>query len=272
MVVGHSNVFGDAEVWRPVAAMHVTSLDLTSHGLDRKFSTYNHGLPWNNNLVSKTPVLKSYVNMTNRFYTESVEHPILSAGALGPERIWFSPAGVQVPLTNDGFRRFVSAVERQKRLCLVISDRNQRFRGPEDTPPPDLQAENGGKMGELRPARSVPVELLEYSPNRLIFDAVAPGDGWLLVTDRWAPGWQATVNGENVDVWIGNFVFRAVPVHQGSNHIAMTYRPFGYPWLLLLSWTSLAVVLAATIAVPMAKKGGRAAASQAKGTASPPEA
>ena len=68
--------------------------------------------------------------------------------------------------------------------------------------------------------------------------------GWLLVTDRWAPGWRASVNAQSVPTLGANFIFRAVPVRRGENVVRFTYRPAGYPWLLVLSWLTLGVVVA----------------------------
>jgi hypothetical protein len=62
------------------------------------------------------------------------------------------------------------------------------------------------------------------------------------------------VNGKDVDAPIGNFLFRAVPVQQGVNRIDFSYRPFGDPWLLCLSWTTLGAVLAATVVSQIANK------------------
>ena len=58
-------------------------------------------------------------------------------------------------------------------------------------------------------------------------------------------GWQATVNGREQAVSIGNLVFRAVPVAKGINHLRFVYRPFGHPWFWLMSWTAPGVLLCA---------------------------
>ena len=75
-----------------------------------------------------------------------------------------------------------------------------------------------------------------------------------MVTDRWAAGWRATVNGKEAEIWIGNFIFRAVRVREGANRVAFRYCPAGHPWLLLLSWATLGAVLAATVALPVIRK------------------
>ena len=83
---------------------------------------------------------------------------------------------------------------------------------------------------------------MTYEPTRLTLEVESPGDGWLWVTDRWAAGWRATVNGRPTPVWGGNFIFRAVRVEKGRNVVDFTYHPFAYPWLLILSWGTLGMV------------------------------
>lgn len=88
---------------------------------------------------------------------------------------------------------------------------------PEDAPPlaqPD------------RPARGVstPVEW-SNGPNS-IRAAWAAGDGGILrILESWAPGWEATVNGQPAPVLRSDFLFLAVPVPPGSVEVELNYRP-----------------------------------------------
>jgi uncharacterized membrane protein YfhO len=78
---------------------------------------------------------------------------------------------------------------------------------------------------------------MRYRPAELQLSIDAPARGWLLVTDRWGPGWRAEVNGQPVQVLGGNFVFRAVEVQAGRNVVRFWYRPAAFPALLLVSWS-----------------------------------
>ena len=84
--------------------------------------------------------------------------------------------------------------------------------------------------------------MLRYTPNHMDLSVTCPDAGWLLVTDRWAHGWRAVVNGQPAELFGGNFIFRAVRVKSGKNRIDFSYRPFGFPVLLVLSWGTLAAV------------------------------
>ncbi len=100
----------------------------------------------------------------------------------------------------------------------------------------------------------IPVRLRRYDDRCLELDVRAPEDGWLLVTDRWAPGWRAWVNDRPTPVWIGNLAFRAVAVQRGENHVRFHYEPQGYPWLLLGSWLVLGLVGAGSALTPLGRK------------------
>jgi len=113
-----------------------------------------------------------------------------------------------------------------------------------ETPAQPLPAETrqAQAIAELPPGHALPVRVRTYGPTELTFDLTCPANGWLLVTDRWARGYRASVNGRGTPVWGGDFIFRAIRVREGANRMRFTYRPFAYPWLLALSRTTLAAV------------------------------
>jgi len=85
--------------------------------------------------------------------------------------------------------------------------------------------------------------------HRLELEVVSSDAGWLLVTDRWAPGWRAAVNGIPAEVWGANFIFRAVPVQAGTNQVSFWYQPAGWPAVLILSWGAALAVLAGSLVI-----------------------
>ena len=77
----------------------------------------------------------------------------------------------------------------------------------------------------------------------MILRLEAPRDGWVLVSDRWAQGWGARVNGEEIPVEGADFLFRGLPVRAGPNLIELSYAPPGYPWAPVAIWFFIALVL-----------------------------
>ena len=60
---------------------------------------------------------------------------------------------------------------------------------------------------------------IEYTPTHMAFDVQCPDAGWVFVTERWAPGWRARIDGEPVTLFGGGFIFRAVQVTGGTHRI-----------------------------------------------------
>ncbi|MCS6863513.1 MAG: YfhO family protein [Gemmataceae bacterium] len=69
----------------------------------------------------------------------------------------------------------------------------------------------------------------DYQPHRLTVELDGT-PGWLVLSEVWFPGWQATVDGEDVPVYRGDHAFRAVPVKAGSRMVVMEFRPPSYFW------------------------------------------
>ncbi len=62
-------------------------------------------------------------------------------------------------------------------------------------------------------------------PETVVLDASMPDSGYLVLTDRYSPDWEATVDGEPARVHCANGVFRAVPVPKGTHAVRFRYRP-----------------------------------------------
>ena len=91
-------------------------------------------------------------------------------------------------------------------------------------------------------------EILAYSDTRIEIAVDARADATLVLYDAWYPGWKATIDGEPVDVYRTNVMFRGVQVPAGEHTVIFTFEPElwrnaliigGAAWLvfaLLLIW------------------------------------
>jgi hypothetical protein len=86
-------------------------------------------------------------------------------------------------------------------------------------------------------------ELLIYEPEHVVATVVAPTDGWLLLSDAWYPGWEATVDGQPVAVERADVLFRAVAVPAGQHRVEWVYRPVSLRLGATLSLGALVLVL-----------------------------
>jgi len=215
--------------WERVSELSVTSLDLKANGKPRimgpGYTAYH--------LPVKRPLLKGYSAMQNHMYQRWLGHDRLGELAVSPlKHVWFTPEPATVPWTETSFSAFVENVPGESGKPPVVL--NPR---PEDS---DLFEYEGVDWSRLPGVSPLPVDLMIYRPTILRFDVQVPDPGgWLVVTDRWASGWKATVDGEPVPVLRGWFFFRAIPVTGGQRRVEFQYKPFGMPYLMWLSWATV---------------------------------
>lgn len=231
--------------WTKLNAEHNASINLSPQGLHRDFRppAWIGGTDNNENLPLKIATFANYVTMRNRFYSDFLVRPLLREMSTGDERIWFASDAIEVTPTDSFYRAFVNRSQILGSPVLLIHPpkempkiRLQGLQTPEDQV--KIQA-----IANLSPAQRVHAENIRYLPNLLSFEVTCPQEGWLLVTDRWTAGWRAKVNGQSTEVFGGNFLFRAVPVRAGKNRVEFSYHPLGWPFLLILSWGTLAGVI-----------------------------
>jgi Bacterial membrane protein YfhO len=88
--------------------------------------------------------------------------------------------------------------------------------------------------------------------DRLELETWSPAPGVLVVRDGWAPGWTARVDGEPVDLWPADYLFRGVPVPAGSHVVELRYTTPGWELGRALSLASLVLCLLLVV-VPRAQ-------------------
>jgi hypothetical protein len=246
--VSKSLVYSPCSKWDAAQSKHRPSMDLSHCGLARQrvLGDFVSVFSDNKNLVTKTPVLFSYTPLTSACFMRIAQDPLLAQSATGSERIWFARRAVELPWTDQAVSLLLERSAKLHAPCLVItSPRQAGSANSAAAITPQMQQ----SCRELPAAERVSVKLAKYTPREMAFDVTCPADGWLLVTDRWAPGWSVQVNGQPQEVLLGNLVFRAVATKAGANHVDFRYRPFGYPWLLLLGWGTLTAVGIAPVLV-----------------------
>jgi hypothetical protein len=69
------------------------------------------------------------------------------------------------------------------------------------------------------------VIVLVYEPERVIVQVDAPHDGWLVLSDAFYPGWEASVDGNRATIERADVLFRAIRVSAGSHQVSMRFRP-----------------------------------------------
>ena len=74
-----------------------------------------------------------------------------------------------------------------------------------------------------------PARIVIDEPNRVEIEAELAEDGMLVLVDSWFPGWQATVDGEGLEILPVNHLFRGVRLPAGRHRVIFRYRPWTVP-------------------------------------------
>jgi uncharacterized membrane protein YfhO len=86
------------------------------------------------------------------------------------------------------------------------------------------------------------------TPEHVRLTVVAAEPSILVLSDSWYPGWQATLNGQDVPIERANILFRAVAVPAGQHTVEFRFAPASVRRGLLLSVGSVvALVLVALV-------------------------
>ena len=88
--------------------------------------------------------------------------------------------------------------------------------GPGPAAGPGLAAEPGFPGGYAR--------ILEERGGTVRIAVQAPAPGYLVLTDSYYPGWSARVDGEEREIFLANYFFRAVRVRPGDEEVVFRYR------------------------------------------------
>jgi hypothetical protein len=187
-------------------------------------------------LALKTPVFIGYTALRNSAQEAIAQAVSTRLLAVGDTKTWFSAEAVHAPPNPDVLGAFMARSAAAGTPPLVVHGPKD-FRHPRPTGANDVAATN-----VALPVTPLAAKLRAYSPTLLDLEVEAPRDGWLLVNDRWAPGWRAEVNGQPSVVHPADFVFRAVHVKAGQSRIVFRYRPATLPVTLLLCWGALIAV------------------------------
>jgi uncharacterized membrane protein YfhO len=81
----------------------------------------------------------------------------------------------------------------------------------------------------------------ERSPGSLEVLVRSQRDAFLVLSEVFYPGWEARLDGREVEILCANYIFRAVLVPRGEHTVSLRYRPRSVLWGALL--TGVFVVL-----------------------------
>jgi uncharacterized membrane protein YfhO len=88
-------------------------------------------------------------------------------------------------------------------------------------------------------------KILSYAHENIVIRVSTGKKGYLVLSEMYYPGWKAFVNGKEVDVLCGNYIFRAIPVEAGDHevHLFFVSWPFRIGMLVSLITSSICVLV-----------------------------
>lgn len=95
-------------------------------------------------------------------------------------------------------------------------------------------------------AKATPVKI-ERGGRSMDLSINAPQAGYLLVSNIYDPGWEATVNGQNVKIEPFDDSLMLIPVQAGDNQVHMSFTPIGLRAGQLTSALALLLLIALTV-------------------------
>jgi hypothetical protein len=69
------------------------------------------------------------------------------------------------------------------------------------------------------------ITLTSYAPNKLTYDVDATGNGIIVFSEIYYPGWEATIDGKPVELARANYILRSMPVTAGKHKVEMSFNP-----------------------------------------------
>jgi hypothetical protein len=92
------------------------------------------------------------------------------------------------------------------------------------------------------------VRFQSYGTDDVRLHVETDSPGLLIMSDAYAPGWRACIDGAEVPMVTANYAFRAVFVPAGMHEVSFFYRPASFELGLKLSLSGVAIVIAGCLA------------------------
>ncbi len=88
------------------------------------------------------------------------------------------------------------------------------------------------------------IRLLEDEEDRLQFQVETPASAYFVLTDSFYPGWKAKIDGQETEIVVANYAFRAIAIPAGKHLIEFSFKPISfYLGALITLLTLIAMVV-----------------------------
>jgi len=87
-----------------------------------------------------------------------------------------------------------------------------------------------------------------YDANRLTYEVNSPKGGVVVFSEIYYPGWQAFIDGREVEVGRADYILRALQVPAGKHEVVMTFDPVSLHTTETIAYIALALLLVGILA------------------------
>ena len=116
-------------------------------------------------------------------------------------------------------------------------------------------------VGQAQPADSTATVVMKtYDANRLTYEVNSSKGGVVVFSEIYYPGWQAFIDGDEVEVGRADYILRALRVPAGKHEVVMTFDPVSLHTTETIAYIALTLLLAGVVAgvVVHVRRGGKA--------------
>jgi hypothetical protein len=119
----------------------------------------------------------------------------------------------------------------------------QQLENPSFNPTRVIIAQADGAMSLKAPVDSSSKTLLVTNdPEKIVLNSSSKSPAYLVLSDTYYPGWEATVDGKDVPIYRANYAMRAVFLEPGTHTVTYEFRPLSFRIGLWISLLTLAGV------------------------------
>ena len=87
-----------------------------------------------------------------------------------------------------------------------------------------------------------------YDANRLTYEVNSPKGGVVVFSEIYYPGWQAFIDGREVEIGRADYILRALQVPAGKHEVVMTFDPVSLHTTETIAYIALALLLVGILA------------------------
>ncbi|MBI2845726.1 MAG: YfhO family protein [Chloroflexi bacterium] len=141
--------------------------------------------------------------------------------------------------TPRAYVTYEVAVMSDRKALRVLSDPQWDIQSTvilaEESPFPALDSPIAGHMANIT----------LYEPEKIVIEADARANGFLILSEIFYPGWRATVDGIGAKIYRANYTLHAIPLTPGKHTVEMVYDPPSVKMGISISLLTLAAFLVA---------------------------